>query len=95
MQFKLSSPAGDSSNDGFTQEVFMAHFDSLWHYMDEERVRQETQSTLRTTWWKTLFHMLLMKCHLRMPAVVECYDFNLEFFDNPTIAALVAYKLQV
>ncbi|KAF9327041.1 hypothetical protein BGZ91_001658, partial [Linnemannia elongata] len=78
MQFKLSSPAGDSSNDGFTQEVFMAHFDSLWHYMDEERVRQETQSTLKTTWWKTLLHMLLMKCHLRMPAVVECYDFNLE-----------------
>lgn len=58
-------------------------------------MRQETQSTLRTTWWKTLLHMLLMKCHLRMPAVVECYDFNLEFFDNPTIAALVAYKWQV
>ncbi|KAF9095701.1 hypothetical protein BGX29_008900 [Mortierella sp. GBA35] len=92
MQFKLNGSAGDPYNNSFTQEVFMAHFDALWHYKDEERVVQEDQSTLRTSWWTTLFHMFLMKCHLRMPAVVECYNFNLDFFDNPAIAALVAYK---
>ncbi|KAF9083328.1 hypothetical protein BGX23_011573 [Mortierella sp. AD031] len=92
MQFKLNGSAGDPYNNSFTQEVFMAHFDALWHYKDEERVVQEDQSTLRTSWWATLFHMFLMKCHLRMPAVVECYNFNLDFFDNPAIAALVAYK---
>ncbi|KAG0067687.1 hypothetical protein BGZ89_005791 [Linnemannia elongata] len=82
MQFKLSSPAGDSSNDSFTQEVFMAHFDSLWHYMDEERVRQETQSTLKTTWntigftyWavrfipQCIFYALVMTV-----ALIQVYD---------------------
>ncbi|KAG0047028.1 hypothetical protein BGZ83_007841 [Gryganskiella cystojenkinii] len=46
----------------------------------------------KTNWFKTLFWMTESVMHLRNPDRVECYDFNLEYFDNPAIAALVAYK---
>ncbi|KAF9156447.1 hypothetical protein BG015_005171 [Linnemannia schmuckeri] len=46
----------------------------------------------KTTWWKALFHMVQIKLLLRVPPVVECYEFSLELFDNPAIAALVSYK---
>ncbi|CAO3570466.1 unnamed protein product [Mortierella alpina] len=45
-----------------------------------------------TTWWKTAYHMLRLKCRLKTHTYVVCHDFNLEFLDNPAIAALVAYK---
>ncbi|KAF9574330.1 hypothetical protein EC968_006837 [Mortierella alpina] len=45
-----------------------------------------------TTWWKTVYHMFRLKCHLKTHTYVECHDFSLEFLDNPAIAALVSYK---
>ncbi|KAF9361019.1 hypothetical protein BGX26_006571 [Mortierella sp. AD094] len=53
-----------------------------------------TTKPMRTSWWKTLYHMVMLKLKLQTKSkmYVECYDFNLEFFDNPAIAALVAYK---
>ncbi|KAF9132136.1 hypothetical protein BGW39_000712 [Mortierella sp. 14UC] len=98
MQFHFTGEKADSSNDGFTRPVFMASFDALWYYKDQQQTElkkdgfQAASNTATTTWWKTLYHMFRLKCHVQMPAVVECYDFNLEFFDNPAIAALVAYK---
>ncbi|KAF9138335.1 hypothetical protein BGX30_009264 [Mortierella sp. GBA39] len=98
MQFNFTGEKADSSNDGFTRPVFMASFDALWYYKDQQQTElkkdgfQAASNTATTTWWKTLYHMFRLKCHIKMPAVVECYDFNLEFFDNPAIAALVDYK---
>ncbi|KAG0277251.1 hypothetical protein BGZ95_006257 [Linnemannia exigua] len=98
MQFHFTGEKADSSNDGFTRPVFMASFDALWYYKDQQQTElkkdgfQAASNTATTTWWKTLYHMVRLKCHVLMPAVVECYDFNLEFFDNPAIGALVDYK---
>lgn len=98
MQFNFTGAKADSSNDGFTRPVFMASFDALWYYKDQQQTElkkdgfQAASNTATTTWWRTLYHMVRLKCHIKMPAVVECYDFNLEFFDNPAIAALVDYK---
>ncbi|KAG0324452.1 hypothetical protein BGZ99_001790 [Dissophora globulifera] len=46
----------------------------------------------KTNWIKAALCMLLGIFQLRMHTYVECYDFSLEYFDNPAIAALVAYK---
>ncbi|KAF9401702.1 hypothetical protein BGX21_000897 [Mortierella sp. AD011] len=103
MQLNVTPDAPDPSNEKFTRPVFMASFDALWYYTTlESRGKtndtQETdklravQTTQTTTWWKTLYHMIRLKSRLRIHNYVECYDFNIEFFDNPSIAALVAYK---
>lgn len=101
MQFNFTGAKADSSNDGFTRPVFMASFDALWYYKDQQQTEMKkdgfdaASNTASTTWWRTLYHMFRLKCHVKMPAIVECYDFNLEFFDNPAIAALVDYKWYV
>ncbi|KAF9140196.1 hypothetical protein BGX30_006901 [Mortierella sp. GBA39] len=46
----------------------------------------------KTTKWKALLQMVQLKLLFRAPPVVECYNFELELFDNPAIAALVSYK---
>ncbi|KAG0220293.1 hypothetical protein BGX33_003553 [Mortierella sp. NVP41] len=46
----------------------------------------------RTTLWKVVVQMIWVKFFYPLGPVVECYDFDIEFFDNPSIAALVAYK---
>ncbi|KAF9361017.1 hypothetical protein BGX26_006569 [Mortierella sp. AD094] len=51
-----------------------------------------TSKAVHTSWWETLYYMILVKLKLQSCMYVECYDFNLEFFDNPAIAALVDYK---
>ncbi|KAF8950708.1 hypothetical protein BGZ46_004372, partial [Entomortierella lignicola] len=99
MQLDIISDAADSSNDKFTRPVFMASFDALWHYagLDSPETKKnseiaESSNVGTTTWWKTLYHMIRLKSRLRIHNYVECYDFDIEFFDNPAIAALVAYK---
>ncbi|KAF9103697.1 hypothetical protein BGX27_010470, partial [Mortierella sp. AM989] len=102
MQLDVNSNAPDPSNDKFTRPVFMASFDALWYYTDlvtsdGKKHKHETDKvtiagTKTTSWWRTLYHMIRLKCHLRIHNYVECYDFDIEFFDNPAIAALVAYK---
>ncbi|KAG0246606.1 hypothetical protein BG011_002372, partial [Mortierella polycephala] len=99
MQLHVSSEAPDPLNDKFTHPVFMAAFDALWNYQEivtssetkEDAKTKESEQTT-TTWWKTLYYMIRLKCHLRTHTYVQCHDFSLEFFDNPAIAALVAYK---
>ncbi|KAG0044184.1 hypothetical protein BGZ83_010572 [Gryganskiella cystojenkinii] len=64
----------------------------------ENGVGEETAAVVveepvkETNGLKALYYMLEGMFHLQKPAHVECYDFNLEYFDNPAIAALVAYK---
>ncbi|KAG0309161.1 hypothetical protein BGZ98_004907 [Dissophora globulifera] len=99
LQFRVSSGPSDPSNNRFNLPVFLASFDALWSYRDGKMpigsnsdAMAEATNTTTTAWWKALFHMLRLKSQLRMDAYVECYNFDLEFFDNPAIAALVAYK---
>ncbi|KAF9925248.1 hypothetical protein BGZ67_008798 [Mortierella alpina] len=55
-------------------------------------MNQATMKTQKTTWWKTVYHMFRLKCRLRTHTYVTCHNFDLEYLDNPAIAALVAYK---
>ncbi|KAG0325762.1 hypothetical protein BGZ99_000207 [Dissophora globulifera] len=99
LQFRVSSGPLDPSTNRFTLPLFLASFDALWSYRDDKMpirsnsdAMAEASNKTTTAWWKILLHMLRLKSHLRMDAYVECYNFDLEFFDNPAIAALVAYK---
>ncbi|KAK3809498.1 MAG: hypothetical protein J3Q66DRAFT_71283 [Benniella sp.] len=46
----------------------------------------------KTSYWKAFCHMILLKTQLKSHTYVKVYDFSIEFYDNPAIAALVAYK---
>ncbi|KAF9110595.1 hypothetical protein BGX27_006149 [Mortierella sp. AM989] len=95
MQFHITSSNSDRTNDLFTRPIFMASFDALWCYRDDfypTTAAQSAKEEARTTWWKILYHLIRLKCCLRIHNYVECYDFNLEFYENPAVAALVAYK---
>ncbi|KAF9902900.1 hypothetical protein EC991_004372 [Linnemannia zychae] len=48
----------------------------------------------KTTWWKVLFHAFRSRLYLVYPTV-KCHDFDLEFFANPAIDALVTYKCRL
>ncbi|KAF8929255.1 hypothetical protein BGZ58_009079 [Dissophora ornata] len=93
--------SSDPNNDKFTRPIFVASFDALWCYKDKELKEldsnplPDTATVHTTTWWKTLYHMIRLKCRLWIHNYVEPHDFTIEFYDNPAIAALVAYKWQV
>ncbi|KAI8604128.1 hypothetical protein EDD21DRAFT_367129 [Dissophora ornata] len=95
-------------NELFTLPVFVASFDALWSYnLDDDRSENSEASTEaremeRTTtkgesmlnmsrWWEVLYK-IKFKLRLKGKIYVECFDYNLEIFDNPAIAALVTYK---
>ncbi|KAF9110507.1 hypothetical protein BGX27_006273 [Mortierella sp. AM989] len=85
MRLQVSSRT-DPSNDNFTQPVFMASFQALWFYRRAPPPTHRAASEIKKgTWWETI----------RERPIVQCYNFNLEFFDNPAVAALVAYKCLV
>ncbi|KAF9096062.1 hypothetical protein BGX27_001177 [Mortierella sp. AM989] len=92
MQLHISGSKPDPANDLFTQPVFMASFDALWSYEPKKGSFMSTKEETRTTWWKILYHLIRLNCRPQIYNFVECYDFNLEFHENPAIAALVAYK---
>ncbi|KAG0212496.1 hypothetical protein BGX28_006263 [Mortierella sp. GBA30] len=72
----------------FTHPVLVATFDALWFYNEVPSVPACEESS----WINILLHMVRLKMLPRKKPIVECCDFNLEFFDNPAIAALVSYK---
>ncbi|KAG0309160.1 hypothetical protein BGZ98_004906 [Dissophora globulifera] len=99
LQLHFSSSPPDPRNDRFTLPVFMASFDVLWSYREgrmsigsSSDAMAEASNTLKLSWWRTLYYAIRLKSRLRMESYVECYDFDLEFFENPAVAALVAYK---
>jgi hypothetical protein len=57
-----------------------------------DEFESEGTSLKKTTWWKSLYHMVVVNFRFYNHNYVECYDFDIEFFDNPAIAALVSYK---
>jgi hypothetical protein len=57
--------------------------------IDEPDQPAEVKKATRS---KSLLFTLLHSLNPIGNMYVECYDFNLEFFDNPAIAALVDYK---
>ncbi|KAF8916167.1 hypothetical protein BGZ58_005332, partial [Dissophora ornata] len=84
----------------FTRQIFVASFDALWCCKDERKLLEsenpypltDKQVTETTTWWRTLFHMIRLKGHIKIHNYVERRDFSIEFYDNPAIATLVSYK---
>ncbi|KAG0246546.1 hypothetical protein BGX31_000997 [Mortierella sp. GBA43] len=98
MQLHVTEDKPDETIKSFTRPVFSASFDALWHHKDakllgtSEEAKAEASDTVTTTWWKTLYLLIMLNLRLRTTTYVECYEFNIEFFDNPAIAALVAYK---
>ncbi|KAG9324607.1 hypothetical protein KVV02_004101 [Mortierella alpina] len=98
LQLHESEAVPDPTNDKFTLPVFVAAFDALWNYKDNTNTKSKNDALAKTarpngtTWWKTVYHMFLLKLQFRSHTYVECHNFSLEFFDNPAIAALVAYK---
>ena len=96
-QLHVSSSKPDPENEKFTNPVFMASFDALWRRRhDHEGTHQESKrngSMIRkTTWSKALYHMIMHQLRFRSHSFVMTYNFSIEFYDHPAIAALVAYK---
>ncbi|KAG0044357.1 hypothetical protein BGZ83_010417, partial [Gryganskiella cystojenkinii] len=54
--------------------------------------KMERKQRQGSSWIRTGLHMIRHKAQFRSKIYVRSHDFNLEFFDNPAIAALVAYK---
>ncbi|KAG9322436.1 hypothetical protein KVV02_004790 [Mortierella alpina] len=100
------SPVNSPMANRFNREVFVASFDALWFrsdastgYYNQHKATTKTVLTanIATTaaainWWRVLSCIIQVKLQFRSHMHVECYVYNLEFFDNPAIAALVAYK---
>ncbi|GJJ71231.1 hypothetical protein EMPS_03581 [Entomortierella parvispora] len=59
---------------------------------DNSWIEKDSLGRKRTNWFKIWLHMVRYKSKFRSKIFVKSHDFNLEFFDNPAIAALVAYK---
>ncbi|KAG0007492.1 hypothetical protein BGZ80_004599 [Entomortierella chlamydospora] len=98
LQLHFSSSTPDESNYRFPLPVFMASFDALWHNMKEKPAgcysnpNLEMPGSKRTSRWRMIYSAVQLKGRLWTKPHVECHNFNLESFDNPAIAALVAYK---
>ncbi|KAG0046048.1 hypothetical protein BGZ83_008748 [Gryganskiella cystojenkinii] len=67
------------------EPVSSASLEDYW--AKKERTQRQGSS-----WIRTGLHMIRHKAQFRSKVFVRSHDFNLEFFDNPAIAALVAYK---
>ncbi|KAF8925473.1 hypothetical protein BGZ58_000777, partial [Dissophora ornata] len=90
----------DTANEKFTLPVFVASFDALWSYdlngdggensMMTNGTSMETKTKMSR--WRILLKIFRYKLRLHCKMYVTSHDFNLEIFDNPAIAALVAYK---
>ncbi|KAF9976373.1 hypothetical protein BGZ75_000249, partial [Mortierella antarctica] len=81
---------------GMRQETVMRQESTNGHATTTRQqglMNQTGTITQKLTWWKTLYHIFRLKCHLSTHNnYVTCHAFSLEFFDNPAIAALVEYK---
>ncbi|KAK3809495.1 MAG: hypothetical protein J3Q66DRAFT_71215 [Benniella sp.] len=94
-QLRVSTEDPDPDNEKFTHPVFMASFDTLWRRQDPKvtrLVKRNGSTVIRTTWQKSLLQMILLKMQLKSHSYVKAYNFSIEFYDNPAIAALVAFK---
>jgi len=95
-QLRVSSKEPDPNNEKYRHPVFTASFNALWHKQDPDWTHKESGNNgsmmRKTTRQKALLHMILHKMQPRSHIYVKAYSFSIEFYDNPAIAALVAYK---
>jgi hypothetical protein len=88
----------DPQNDNFTRDLFVASFDMLWRVSGNKPdtrppIAKIALAVRRShSWIRTLFYAVLLQGKVTGHTTVKCHDFTLESFDNPAIAALVAYK---
>ncbi|KAG0309425.1 hypothetical protein BGZ98_002613 [Dissophora globulifera] len=92
MHLEVSSKKPDPMNDQFQLPVFVASFDALWQYKHIPAKLEEERPRGRGLWWQTVFYSAWLKLRLNSQAYVESKDISLEYFDNPAISALIAYK---
>ncbi|KAI8604386.1 hypothetical protein EDD21DRAFT_221908 [Dissophora ornata] len=95
MQLQVTPKKPNPLNEQFTQPVFVASFDALWQYKQLPSKEDEWNRPLpgaKPLWWQTAFYTIWLKFRLNNQAYVECKDVSLEYFDNPAITALIAYK---
>ncbi|KAG0299381.1 hypothetical protein BGZ98_010105 [Dissophora globulifera] len=104
MGLESSLKNSQNNNTKFTRSLYMASFRTLWHYKSDflpSNIQLFENASFvkmtKTMWWrkeswKTLCHVVQLKCQLQNKKHVELYGFDGEFYDNPAIAALVAYK---
>ncbi|KAF9962623.1 hypothetical protein BGZ72_000043 [Mortierella alpina] len=90
LQLNHFPSAPNLKNNKFQQSFFIASFDMLWNYKDNPMVQMAAPND--NVSWEVLYRVLTLKLRLRSHRYVECHNFNVEVFDNPAIAALVAYK---
>ncbi|KAG0000829.1 hypothetical protein BGZ65_004027, partial [Modicella reniformis] len=94
MQLQVTPKKSNPLNEQFTQPVFIASFDALWHH---KRVPPKDANIsrifgLKGQSWRAMVYALWLKLRLANQDFVECKDSSLEYFDNPAISALISYK---
>ncbi|KAF9968057.1 hypothetical protein BGZ70_006971 [Mortierella alpina] len=95
LQFCLTEGPPNPEDDYFTLPVFMASFDAIWRHHDAPPKMQQLDQTMGTMgmkWCRDMVQLLLFIVRPSTQESVRCFDFTLEDFDNPAIAALVSYK---
>ncbi|KAF9178368.1 hypothetical protein BGZ50_007770 [Haplosporangium sp. Z 11] len=92
LQFHPNPAPPDPQNYDPTKRIFMTSFDALWCYLAAPSNSDEEDMELPMSWRNTVFKVIKLKLLFKTRLYVECNDFSLEYFDNPAIAALVAYK---
>ncbi|KAF9987947.1 hypothetical protein BGZ65_000845 [Modicella reniformis] len=79
---------GPSQSETLTADVYMAPFELLWQMDKEKQLKVEEE----TIWWMLLIRLLLWKTKPESSRDIRTHTFRPEFFDNPAIEALLAYK---
>ncbi|KAI1319274.1 hypothetical protein EDD11_004411 [Mortierella claussenii] len=74
--------------DKFTDPMFLASFDALWHYKDNMASHSHSRSnvssvvTASTSWWRVLLLLYSFKVQRGVKVHVECHDFSLASFET-------------
>ncbi|KAF9935361.1 hypothetical protein FBU30_003151 [Linnemannia zychae] len=90
LQYRPNPSQPDPKNSFFTKQLYQATFRSLWHYHVDP---SEYESGVQPIGWvRTAFEVIKLRLLFKTKLFVECHDFSIRDFDNPSIHALVAYK---
>ncbi|KAF9947300.1 hypothetical protein BGZ72_010659 [Mortierella alpina] len=87
-------------NDKFVAYVYVAPFQLLWHVQNRHSQDSGPGSeplklkavNVKTTWWGSLIWMVALNLLPKKFQYIRSHALDLEFFDNPAIAALLEYK---
>ncbi|KAG0046575.1 hypothetical protein BGZ83_008256 [Gryganskiella cystojenkinii] len=90
LQFQMSTAKHSSLHDRFTHQIFEASFTMLWNQQGEAASPRGTNIPQKTSWLKTFLYLTMNWWRVRK--YIYVYDYDLEYFDNPAVEALVEYK---